>query len=161
MLIILEGLAMSFWLLLICVVGIAKDGPVGLVNFYEKDAQERVVELGLTTKEKIKKAATISGIALIVPLITVVPAVVYLFNGVTGFWNCFIQLLCIYMIMNLFDRFFIDEWWVNHTKAWIIPGTEDLMPYVNGEARIRKWVASLIRFPVLAAIIAGVIQAFT
>ena len=161
MLIELEGLAMSFWLLLICVVGIAKDGPVGLVNFYEKDAQERVVELGLTTKEKIKKAATISGIALIVPLITVVPAVVYLFNGVTGFWNCFIQLLCIYMIMNLFDRFFIDEWWVNHTKAWIIPGTEDLMPYVNVKARIIKWVASLIMFPVLAAIIAGVIQAFT
>ena len=161
MLIVLEGLAMSFWLLLICVVGIAKDGPVGLVNFYEKEAQERVVELGLTTKEKIKKAATISGIALIVPLITAVPAVVYLLNGVTGFWNCFIQLLCIYMIMNLFDRFFIDEWWVNHTKAWIIPGTEDLMPYVNGKARIRKWVASLIMFPVLAAIIAGVIQAFT
>ena len=62
---------------------------------------------------------------------------------------------------SYYDRFFIDEWWVNHTKAWIIPGTEDLMPYVNGKARIRKWVASLIMFPVLAAIIAGVIQAFT
>ena len=158
MLIVLEGLVMSFWLLLICVVGIAKEGPVGLVNFYEKDAQERVVELGLTTKEKIKKAATISGIALIVPLITVVPAVVYLYNGVTGFWDGFIQLLSIYMIMNVFDRLFIDEWWVNHTRAWIIPGTEDLMPYVDGKVRIRKWTVSLIMVPALAAIIAGVMQ---
>ena len=158
MVIVLEGLAMSFWLLLICVVGIAKDGPVGLVNFYEKDAQERVVDLGLTTKEKIKKAATISGIALMVPVVILVPVVVYLFNGVTGFLDAFIQLLCIYMIMNLFDRFFIDEWWVNHTKAWIIPGTEDLMPYVNGKARIRKWLASFIMFPLWAAIIAGVMQ---
>lgn len=158
MLIVLEGLVMSFWLLLICVIGIAKDGPIGLVNFYEKDAQERVIELGLTTKEKIKKAATISGIVLMVPVVIVVPAVVYLFNGVAVFGDGFIQILCIYMIMNLFDRFFIDEWWVNHTTAWIIPGTEDLMPYVNGKARIRKWVASLIMFPVWAAIIAGLIQ---
>ena len=37
MLVILEGLVMSFWLLLICVVDIAKNGPVGLVNFYPKN----------------------------------------------------------------------------------------------------------------------------
>lgn len=53
-LVIMEGLLLSFWLLLICVVGIA-NGPVGLVTFYEKDVQDRVIELGLTTKEKIKK----------------------------------------------------------------------------------------------------------
>ena len=158
MLIVLEGLVMSFWLLLICVVGIAKEGPVGLVNFYEKDAQERVVELGLTTKERIKRAATISGIALIVPLVTVVPTVVYLYNGVTGFCDGFIQLLSIYMIMNVFDRLFIDEWWVGHTKAWFIPGTEDLMPYITWKVRIRKWVVSLILFPLAAVIIAGVMQ---
>lgn len=158
MLIILEGLVMSFWLLLICVVGIAKNGPVGLVNFYEKDAQERVVELGLTTKDKIKKAACLSGIALTLPIVIVVPAVVYLYNGVSGSWDGFMQLLSIYMIMNLFDRFFIDEWWVNHTSAWIIPGTEDLMPYVNMKARTRKWIASLVMFPVLAAIIAAIMS---
>lgn len=158
MLIIIEGLVMSFWLLLICVVGIAKEGPIGLVNFYEQDTQTRVVEMGLTTKERIKKSATVSGIALVLPLITVVPAVVYLYNGVTGFWDGFIQLLCVYMIMNVFDRFFIDEWWVCHTKAWLIPGTEDLMPYINNKVRIRKWVVSIILFPVLAAIIAGIMN---
>ena len=55
MLILLEGFVMCFILLLICVIGIA-NGPVGLVVFYEKDVQDRVVELGYTTKEKIKKS---------------------------------------------------------------------------------------------------------
>ena len=56
MLILLEGFVMCFILLLICVIGIA-NGPVGLVVFYEKDVQDRVVELGYTTKEKIKKTS--------------------------------------------------------------------------------------------------------
>ena len=34
------------------------------------------------------------------------------------------------MIEGLFDRFFIDWFWVGKTKAWLIPGTEDLMPYI-------------------------------
>ena len=54
MLIVVEGIVMCFVLLIVCVVGIA-NGPVGLVLLYEKDVQGRVVELGLTTKEKIKK----------------------------------------------------------------------------------------------------------
>ncbi len=114
MLIIFEGLIMSFWLLIICVVGIA-NGAVGLVTFYEQDVKDKVVELGLTTAEKIKKASAISGIALFVPILTVVPAVVFFYNGVDGFLNGFLQLLGIYMIMNLFDRLFIDEWWVGDT----------------------------------------------
>ena len=52
MLIIIEGLALSFLLLLICVIGIA-DGPEGSVYFYEQDVQERVVELGLITKRHV------------------------------------------------------------------------------------------------------------
>ena len=157
MLIILEGLIMCFWLLLICVVGIA-NGPVGLVVFYEQDVKDRVVKCGLTTAERIKKASAISSIALFLPLLTVVPAVVYFYNGVDGFLNGFLQLLGIFMIMNLFDRFFIDEWWVGHTKAWIIPGTEDLMPYINTKTRIRKWIGTLVGFPILAAIEAGIMQ---
>ena len=73
-------------------------------------------------------------------------------------WDGFKQLLCIFMIMNLFDRLFIDEWWVGFTKAWIIPGTEDLMPYIKAKARIRKWLESCIGFPLLAAIISGIMQ---
>ena len=54
----------------------------------------------------------------------------YDINGARGFWNGFWQMLVILMISGLFDRIFIDWWWVGHTKAWIIPGTEDLRPYI-------------------------------
>ncbi len=55
MLILIEGLVMCFWLLPVCVVGIA-NGPVGLVVLYEQDVQDRVCELGLTTKARNKKS---------------------------------------------------------------------------------------------------------
>ena len=152
---------LSFWLLLICVVGIAKDGPVGLVVFYEQEVQDRVIELGLTTKERIKKISIISTMALFLPMVTVFPAIVYFYNGVNGFRDCFIQLTVIYLIAGLFDRLFIDWWWVGHTKAWIIPGTEEFMPYIYGKTLVGKWVGTLIGFPILAAIISGVITLLT
>ncbi len=157
MLVVFEGLILSFWLLLICVIGIA-NGPEGMVFFYEKDVNDRVVELGLTTTEKIKKTSLISSLALFIPQLTVIPIVVYFYNGVNGFWNGFLQLLGIYMIANLFDRLFIDEWWVGHTKAWLIPGTEELRPYIPTKTKIKKWLGTCIGYPVLSAIMSGIMQ---
>ena len=157
MLIIFEGLILCFWLLIICVVGIA-NGPAGLVVFYEQNVKDRVVELGLTTTEKIKRTSMISALALFIPQLTIIPAVVCFYNGVTGFWNGFFQLLGIYRIANLVDRLFIDEWWVGHTKAWLIPGTEDLKPYIPKQAKITKWVGTCIGYPMLAAIMSGIMQ---
>lgn len=64
MLVMFEGLILCFWMLLICVVGIA-NGPVGLVVYYVQDVKDRVVEMGLTTVEKIKRnslTAIMSGV---------------------------------------------------------------------------------------------------
>ena len=157
MILIVEGIAMCFVLLLICVVGIA-NGPVGLVVFYEQEVQARVVELGLTTKEKIRKTSVITTIALFVPMIVLVPLMVYGINGAAGFWDGFWQMLVILMMVGLFDRLFIDWWWVGHTRAWIIPGTEDLMPYIYGKTLIGKWVGTLVGYPMLAAVLAGIMQ---
>lgn len=77
MLVVFEGLTLSFWLLLICVVGIAKDGPVGLVVFYEQEVQDKVVELGLITKEKIKHVSIITSLALFLPMLTAIPLTVF------------------------------------------------------------------------------------
>lgn len=148
---------MAFWLLLVCVVGI-RNGAVGLVTFYENDVQDRVVELGLTTRERIKKASALSGLALFIPLLTIVPAVVWLYNGVNGFRDGFFQLTVIYIIMNLFDRLFVDVFWVGHTKTWEIPGTEDLKPYIPAKRHLMKWVSTCVGFPLLAAIISGVMM---
>ena len=157
MILIIEGIVMCFILLLICVVGIA-NGPVGLVVFYEQEVKDRVVGLGLTTREKIKRTSIITMIALFVPMLVLVPLMVYGINGARGFWNGFWQMLVILMISGLFDRIFIDWWWVGHTKAWIIPGTEDLRPYIYGKTLITKWLGTLVGFPILAAALAGIMQ---
>ncbi len=150
MLIVLEGVVLCFILLFICVVGIA-NGPVGMVCMYEQDVQDRVVALGLTTKEKIKKSFIISGIAMFLPLFIYVPFVAYCINGAVGFWDGFWQMSAIMWIMGLFDRFFIDWYWVGHTNAWLIPGTEDLKPYIPRKALIAKWTFTIAGMPMIAA----------
>ena len=56
MILLVEGVVMCFVLLLVCVIGIA-NGPVGLVVFYEQEVKNRVIELGLTTIDRIKKTS--------------------------------------------------------------------------------------------------------
>lgn len=155
MILLIEGIVMCFLLLITCVIGIA-NGPVGLVVLYEKDVQDRVVELGYTTKEKIRRSFIITSIALFLPIIILVPAMVYGINGATGFADGFWQMTIILWIEGLFDRFFIDWYWVGRTKAWDIPNTEDLKPYIPKNVLIRKWAGTIVGFPVISAVIVGI-----
>lgn len=88
MLILLEGIALCFILLVICVVGIA-DGPVGCVYFYEPAVQEKVVKLGLTTKVKIERSRKAVRIAIFAPVLILVPGMVYFVNGARGVLGSF------------------------------------------------------------------------
>ena len=155
MLVILEGIVMCFILLIICVVGIA-NGPVGLVTFFEQDVKDRVVELKLTTKDKIKKQTVISSILLFVPIIFLVPYMVYGINGVTEFKDGFIQMTIILLIMGLFDRLFIDWYWVGNTKTWEIKGTEDLKPYIPKKTLFKKWFGTIVTYPLYSLLIAWI-----
>lgn len=154
MLLIIEGIVMCFALLIVLLVGIS-NGPVNLVLLYEKDVQERVVELGLTTKEKIRKNFILCSIALFVPLFVLPPIMVYGLNGVTDFWDGFWQMTIILWIQAIFDRFFVDWYWVGKTKAWEIPGTEDLKPYIPTKVLIGKWIGTIFLNPLIAIIVAG------
>lgn len=155
MILVIEGIVMCFLLLITCVIGIA-NGPVGLVVLYEKDVQDRVVELGYTTRDKIKRSLIIISIALFLPMILLVPFMVYYINGAVGFWNGFWQMTIILWIAGLFDRFFIDWYWVGKTKAWDIPNTEDLKPYIPTKVLIRKWIGTIFVYPIFSAILAGI-----
>lgn len=159
MLIVLEGVVMCFVLLLTCVVGIA-NGPVGLVVLYEQDVQDRVVELGYITRERIRRNFIIACIALFAPSFVLVPYMVYGVNGAAGFFAPFWQMTVIQWIAGLFDRFFIDWYWVGRTKAWLIPGTEDLMPYIPAKVVLRKWMGTVFVYPLLSALIAGIMLLF-
>lgn len=160
MLLVLEGIVMCFVLLLVCVVAIA-NGAVGGVALYENDVQKRVVELGYTTEKKIKKSFALMSVALYLPLFTLVPFMVYYINGAVGFWDGFWQMSIIMWIMGLFDRLFIDFYWVGNTKAWYIEGTEDLMPYIPVKVAVVKWIFTIIGMPLISAIIALVVTLFS
>ena len=59
-------------------------------------------------------------------------------------------------VMNLMDRFLVDDYWVGHTKAWTIPGTEDLRPYINSEDKRKKWITGTVGMAVISAVLAGI-----
>lgn len=161
MILIIEGLAMCFILLIVCVIGIANKGPVGLVCFYEKDVQDRVVELGLTTKDEIKRRTIMAAIAVTLPVTILIPYMVYGINGVTDFRQAAFQMIAISLIANIFDRIFIDYYWVGKTNAWNIPGTEDLKPYIPTSTVIKKWIGTLIVHPLVFLLIAWIMRSFT
>ena len=69
-----------------------------------------------------------------------------------GFW----QLFVILSIMNVIDRLLIDDDWVGHTDAWIIPGTEDLRPYITAQDKRKKWCFGTLGMAAISAILSGV-----
>jgi len=157
MLIIMEGIVLCFILLIFCVIGIS-NGPEKFTVFYEKDVQDRAIQLDYTTKEQIKKQTILSVIVLYLPCFTLVPLMVCFINGAKEFGEIFIQSLSILYIMGLFDRFFIDWYWVEHTKAWNIPNTEDLKPYIPKKVKIVKWISTIVGFAIISLIIAIVMS---
>ncbi len=152
---LLEGLGLGFLLYLICAIGI-RNGAIGMVHLYEQKVQERVVTLGLTTANEIRKRSVLFRSLCLPGYLIYVLICVYLINGARGFWPGFWQGFVILFIMNLIDRFLIDEYWVGHTKAWIIPGTEDLRPYITAEDKKKKWFMGTVGMAFIAAVLAGI-----
>ncbi len=157
--VLIEGLVLGVLLVSICAVGIRK-GAVGMVHLYEPEVQARCVELGLTTFEKIKHNSIVFKAVCLPGYIAYVFVCVYAVNGardfVTGFW----QLLVMLSVMNLIDRFLVDGYWVGHTEAWVIPGTEDLRPYINSATKRKKWLFGTLGMAVIAAVLAGIMTLF-
>ncbi|MBQ8935170.1 MAG: hypothetical protein IJ049_02025 [Oscillospiraceae bacterium] len=153
--VIMEGCVLAALLYLFCLVGI-RNGAVQLVHLYEKDVQDRALELGLITAEKIKKNAVIFKSTGVVIYLAYPLVCVYGINGARGFISGFWQITAILLIMGVFDRIVIDVIWVGHTKAWIIPGTEDLRPYIPAKVHAKKWIMTLVVYPAVTAILAGI-----
>ena len=65
-------------------------------------------------------------------------------------------MLVILLVMNLIDRFLVDDFWVGHTNAWVIPGTEDLKPYITAKDKRKKWVFGTVGMAVIAAVLSAI-----
>ena len=149
-----EGLGLGALLVLVCAVGIHK-GAVGMAHLYGEKVQERCIALGLTTREKIKRNA-LRFKAICIPIyLFYVLLCVYAINGAHTFWDGFWQCFVILSVMNLIDRFGIDGYWVGHTEAWVIPGTEDLMPYISKADKQKKWLFGTVGMAVISLLLAG------
>ena len=135
--VILEGLGLGALLVLICAAGIRK-GAVGMVHLYSLEVQERCVKLGLTSPERIRRNSLLFKAVCIPGYIGYVLVCVYGINGAKGFVQGFWQLLVILSVMNLMDRLLVDGYWVGHTNAWTILGTEDLKPYITAKDKQKK-----------------------
>ena len=152
---IVEGLGLGALLALICAIGI-RNGAVGMVHLYDKKVQERVIQLGMTTREAIRKRSARFRSLCLPAYMAYVLVCVYAINGARGFLPGFRQGFVILFIMNLIDRLLIDEYWVGHTNAWIIPGTEDLRPYITAKDKRQKWIMGTVGMAVLSAALAGI-----
>ena len=135
-------------------------GAVGMVHLYSPAVQQRCVKLGLTTHEKIKRNSQLFKAVCIPGYIGYVLVCVYGINGAKGFAAGFWQLLVILSVMNLIDRFSIDGYWVGHTNAWTIPGTEDLKPYITAKDKQKKWLFGTMGMAGIAAVLAVLMTAF-
>ncbi len=153
--IVIEGILLGALLVLFCAVGI-HNGAVNMVFLYHQDVQDRCVKNGLITREKIRRNMKyFKGLGVPAYLVFALVSV-YLVNGARGFWPCFWHMFVILSIVNLIDRLLIDEYWVGHTKAWEIPGTEDMKPYINRKDKIGKWLMGTVGFTILCAILSGI-----
>lgn len=156
---ILEGLGLGALLVLVCAVGIRK-GAVGMVHLYSREVQERCIGAGLTTSERIKRNSLLFKAICVPGYLAYVLACVYAVNGAKGFVAGFWQMLVILSVMNLIDRFLVDGFWVGHTRAWVIPGTEDLQPYITAKDKGRKWVFGTLGMVVISAVLSAIMLIF-
>ena len=156
---ILEGIGLGALLMLVCAFAIRK-GAVGAVHLYSPAVQDRCVELGLTTHAKIRRNSLLFKVFCLPIYIAYVLVCVYAINGAVGFLAGFWQILVILLMMNLVDRFLIDDFWVGHTKAWVIPGTEDLQPYIVAKDKFKKWLLGTVGMAALAAALSAVMLLF-
>ena len=108
--VILEGLGLGALLVLVCAFGVRK-GAVGVVHLYSAQVQERCIALGLTSREKIRRNSLMFKAVCIPGYITYVLVCVYAVNGARGFAAGFWQLLVILLVMDLIDRFLVDDFW--------------------------------------------------
>ena len=143
MIILVEGLFMGALLLGYMAVEIRK-GAHQMAFVYHEDVQARCFEKGLITPEELVKSRRRFHIFFLLFMVLSC-FLVYGCNG-ARLSEGFFQLFFILSVVNLVDRILIDEVWVGHTKAWEIPGTEDLKPNINGKDRLMKWLFGTVGF---------------
>ena len=103
-----------------------KRGPLGGIFFYPGVMQERVVEMGLMSKQELRNRKIFAYILLLALMILVPGFMILQINGAQTYFTCCWQFYVLFLGAEFFDWLVIDTIWVALSDWWIIPGTEDL-----------------------------------
>lgn len=134
-----------------------RGGSVNGLFYYPKTVQERAFEIGLSTREEMKKKRkvfmtefyAVMGIALVL--------IIAVWNKVTDFKTAYIQALLFLEVMNWYDGIVIDKIWVGHSKFWILPGCEDLSFVQTWKQMFKKRIILTLIWVAGAAVVAGIV----
>ncbi|MBR3464589.1 MAG: hypothetical protein IKH23_05915 [Clostridiales bacterium] len=134
-----------------------RGGAVNGLFYYPKTVQERAFEIGLSTREEMKKKRkvfmtefyAVMGIALVL--------IIAVWNKVTDFKTAYIQALLFLEVMNWYDGIVIDKIWVGHSKFWILPGCEDLSFVQTWKQMFKKRIILTLIWVAGAAVVAGIV----
>ena len=134
-----------------------RGGSVNGLFYYPKTVQERAFEIGLSTREEMKKKRkvfmtefyAVMGVALVL--------IIAVWNKATDFKTAYIQALLFLEVMNWYDGIIIDKIWVEHSKFWILPGCEDLSFVQTWKQMFKKRIILTLIWVAGAAVVAGIV----
>lgn len=137
-------------------LGVGSDA-LGALFFYPKPVQERVYELGLTSRETVARKRVCFMVPFVLTMLIALLLIIVLWNGVRTFWQAYLQALLFLEVMNWYDGIVIDRLWVGYDPLWVIRGTEDI-PFVQTWPQVlrKRGILTLVWF-VGAAIVAGMV----
>ena len=133
-----------------------RGGAINGLYFYPKAVQEKALEIGLITPEKMKKKRKIFMTEFYIVMLVALVLIIGLWNRVTDFNTAYLQALLFLEVMNIFDGVVIDKIWVGYSKFWQLPGCEGI-PYVQTWMQVLKKRLFLAIVWVLGAAIVAVI----
>ena len=84
--------------------------------FYPKPVQDRAIEMGIMTRERMKKRSKIFMSAFYIIMLVSLPLIIGLWNQVSDFKTAYLQALLFLLVMNWYDGIFIDKVWVGHSS---------------------------------------------
>ncbi|MCM1254448.1 MAG: hypothetical protein NC321_16650 [Clostridium sp.] len=149
------GLQIFIYLLFFtaCIKLLVLDNPVRGIFFYPKQIQQRVFEIGLTTREEAKRRKVIFFTVLCLGIVILPVVFIGCWSGISDFKTAFIRAVIFLEVMNWYDGIVIDEGWVRFSKFWVIKGLEDI-PHVKGLKFVlaERIIMSAVYIPVAAGI---------
>ncbi|WP_329886545.1 hypothetical protein [Pseudoramibacter faecis] len=134
-----------------------RGGAIDGLYFYPKTVQDRAIEIGLTTKEVMRRKQKIFMTEFCMVMLAALVLIIGVWHRVSDFKTAYLLALLFLEVMNWYDGIVIDKIWVGHSRFWILPGCEGL-PFVQSWKQVLKkrgvltliWVAG-------AAIVAGIV----